>query len=107
MRRFLQMALASLREASIEEAGDGVQALRLLTENRYDLVLLDLNLPLLDGMKVLTKLRSSEPATRKTPVIIVSTVHDEELLARVRSLGSVHILPKPAEAFRLLDMSRE
>jgi two-component system chemotaxis response regulator CheY len=107
MRRFLQMALASLREASIEEAGDGVQALRLLTENRYDLVLLDLNLPLLDGMKVLAKLRSSEPATRRTPVIIVSTVHDEELLARARSLGSVHILPKPVEAFRLLALLRE
>ena len=58
MRRFLQMALASLREASIEEAGDGVQALRLLTENRYDLVLLDLNLPLLDPFPSASRLRT-------------------------------------------------
>jgi two-component system chemotaxis response regulator CheY len=105
MRSFLRLALSSLN-GEIDEAADGVEALRLLTHTRYDLVFLDLNLPLLDGLKVLSKVRA-ESAHPSTPVIVVSTVTDPETLARATALGAIHVLAKPVDAFRLLDAARE
>jgi two-component system, chemotaxis family, chemotaxis protein CheY len=107
MRQFLRLMLGGgLRRATIDEAGDGIQALRLATQNLYDLLLLDLNLPLLDGMKVLAALRAQQQ-TARTPVMIVSTVHDADTLRRARDLSVAQVMPKPVDAAALLDVACE
>jgi two-component system chemotaxis response regulator CheY len=108
MRHFLRLMIGGLlRGTAIDEAADGIQALRLATENPYDLILLDLNLPLLDGMKVLAALRTPGRATVGTPVMVVSSAHDAETLRRARELGVTHVLPKPVRAPTLLDAACE
>jgi two-component system chemotaxis response regulator CheY len=108
MRHFLLLVLGGLqRGITIDQAADGIQALRLAMENPYSLILLDLNLPLLDGMKVLATLRRSDCPSARTPVMIVSTVHDAETLRRARELGVTHFLPKPVQAATLLEAARE
>jgi two-component system chemotaxis response regulator CheY len=104
MRMFLRMVLSSLH-AEVDDAADGLEALWLLAHVRYDLVLLDLNLPLLDGMKVLSRI-NAESSPKKPAVIIVSTTSDSEMLARAQSLGAAHVLSKPVDPVRLLEAAR-
>jgi two-component system chemotaxis response regulator CheY len=105
VRMFLRSVLSSFR-AEIDEAADGLRAVQLLTQSQYDLAFLDLNLPLLDGMKVLSTVRAESPR-HQTPVIVISTVSDPGTLARASALGAVHVMPKPIDASRLLDAARE
>lgn len=54
---FLQNGLAA-QSYSVELAGDGDEAIRILDQSQYDLVVLDLNLPTTDGLEVLKHIRS-------------------------------------------------
>lgn len=106
MRHFLRLILAEFRLAEVDQAGDGARAVQLLRQHRYDLVLLDLNMPLLDGFKVLAILRQSDPPERPTPVIIVTTFHGPETDERAHGLGVEHVLSKPVQASELLTAIR-
>ena len=101
VRQFLQLALGEFRRAEIDEAGDGAQAIQLLKQHKYDLVLLDLHLPVFDGFKVLSLLRQGEGDGPRTPVIVVSTLQEDSAVERVRALGVEHVLPKPLRAHLL------
>ncbi|MBI5446476.1 MAG: response regulator [Deltaproteobacteria bacterium] len=70
MRIVVAQYLLEIGLTGLDEAGDGLQALRLLRENEYDCVFLDLNLPLLDGVALLRAVRAEGNAV---PVIVVTT----------------------------------
>ncbi len=78
----------------VAEAPDGVQALDQVDRVAPDLVVLDLNLPGLDGYSVLQKLRS-RPATMRLPVLVLTAKGDEENEVRVFELGADDFLTKP------------
>jgi two-component system chemotaxis response regulator CheY len=107
MRHFLRVALHSVRGLAVDEAKDGLEALHLWSQMRYDIILLDLNLPLLDGMKLLALIRSAERIERNVPVVVISTIADAETMERVSDLAVSHILPKPVQAFQVVDAVRE
>ncbi len=79
------------------EAGDGVIALDEVDRLAPDLVVLDLNLPRLDGYGVLSHLRA-RPATQKLPVIVLTAKGDEESEVRVFEYGASDYLTKPFRA---------
>jgi two-component system, chemotaxis family, chemotaxis protein CheY len=106
VRQFLQLALGEFRRATVDQAADGVQALKFLRQHKYDLVLLDLNMPLLDGFKVLSVLRQEETSQLSTPVILVSTLHSEDVIERAQRLGVRHFVPKPVRAHVLQEAIR-
>ena len=76
------------------EARDGSEALEQVDQHAPDLVLLDLNLPTVDGYTVLAQLRS-RPGTRDLPIIVLSARGDEENEVRVLRLGATDFLTKP------------
>ena len=76
------------------EARDGAEALEQVDRHNPDLVLLDLNLPNVDGYSVLTQLRS-RPATADLPVVVLSARGDEDSEVRVLQLGATDFLTKP------------
>ncbi len=76
------------------EARDGAEALEQVDRHAPDLVLLDLNLPNVDGYTVLAQLRS-RPATRDLPIIVLSARGDEDNEVRVLRLGASDFLTKP------------
>lgn len=82
---------------AIFEAGDGVQALDQVDRIRPDAVVLDLNLPRLDGFQVLERLRARE-GTQKLPVIVLTAQGDEESEVRVFKIGANDFLTKPFRA---------
>ncbi|MEP6590800.1 MAG: type II/IV secretion system protein [Gemmatimonadota bacterium] len=76
------------------EARDGAEALEQVDRHNPDIVLLDLNLPNIDGYTVLAQLRS-RPQTADLPVIVLSARGDEDNEVRVLRLGATDFLTKP------------
>src|SRR5690606_18476346 len=75
-------------------AGDGREALALLRSQPFDLVLLDITMPEMDGYEVLLQLRSDE-ALRHIPVVMVSAIEEVDSVVRCLELGAEDYLGKP------------
>jgi CheY-like chemotaxis protein len=73
---------------------DGNAALAALAEATPDLVVLDLNMPNLDGVQTLRRMRAA-PDTRDLPVIVFSTGREESAVATCKGLGVVDYIQKP------------
>ena len=82
---------------TIVEARDGVQALDEVDRRAPDVIILDLNLPGLDGYGVLQQLRS-RTATRHIPVVVLTAKGDEDNEVRVFELGADDFITKPFRA---------
>jgi len=78
-------------------AENGRQALEMLDGGDFDLVLLDILMPEMDGFEVLARLKS-DPARRDLPVIVISALDDMESILRCIEMGATDYLPKPFDA---------
>lgn len=76
------------------EASEGEEALRKIKRRRFDLVILDIMMPGLDGYEVLERLRAI-PSRAETPVIVVTAKHDPEGVLREAEGGAIDHLAKP------------
>ena len=99
MREFAQVHL-STDKAQVRLAADGVEALESLAAHVPDVILLDLEMPRVDGFEVLARLRA-EPATRDLPVIVVTGRDDVAAIDRAFEAGATSFLVKPIN-WRLL-----
>ena len=90
----------STDKAQVSLAADGVEALERIATAEPDIVLLDLEMPRLDGFEVLAKLRA-DPATRDLPVIVVTGREDVAAIDRAFQAGATSFLVKPIN-WRLL-----
>jgi CheY-like chemotaxis protein len=99
LREFASVNLSS-EHASIETAQDGVAALEAIRQSAPDIVLLDLEMPNLDGFAVLDALRG-DAATRDLPVIVVTGREDIEAVDRAFAAGATSFVVKPLN-WRLL-----
>ena len=93
MRQLLSIAVRR-RGAEVAEAGDGLEALKLLHESPFDLMFVDLNMPILDGMKLIKRVREDE-AHAKTKICVVTTESAQASEDQARALGAVFYLRKP------------
>ena len=98
IRAFVTRALEA-EGFSTDGAGDGEEALRLAQRQRYDLVVLDLLLPRIDGLAVLRELRHSNP---ELPVVILSARSDLPTKLRGFDLGASDYVQKPFALDELL-----
>ncbi len=79
---------------SVSVAENGQRALAALQDGRFDLMLLDIQMPELNGYEVLERLKA-DPAMRDLPVIVLSASDDAERLVRCIEMGAEDYLPKP------------
>lgn len=79
---------------SAELAEDGAQAMARLRAEAFDLLLLDIEMPVMDGFEVLEALKA-DPALRDLPVIVTSSVEGLDNIVRCIELGAEDYLPKP------------
>lgn len=84
----------------VELAADGGEALRKVRISAYDLILLDLMMPVIDGYAVLAQLRE-DPLLRTVPVIVVSALDELDSVVRCIELGAEDYLIKPINAVLL------
>ena len=78
----------------VETAENGRQALRMIRERDYDLILLDIMMPEMNGYQVLERLKD-DPITRALPVIVISALDEIESIVKCIQMGAEDYLPKP------------
>ena len=106
MRQLLVFALRRLASVDIVEAQDGMDGLRKLSSDRFDLALIDINMPVMDGLKLIGLMRS-EDSLRDVPVVVITTEGAEQDRERALRLGANEYLTKPIQANRVLALVRE
>ncbi len=85
----------------IETAADAVIALRSIMKQVPDLILLDIEMPYMNGLEVLKALKS-DPATSGRPVIVLTSRTDDDCYTEAKKLGADAFLNKPVAKERLL-----
>jgi class 3 adenylate cyclase len=84
----------------VASARDGKQALELLHGQPFDVVLLDLLMPEMDGYQVLERMKQ-DPVLRHLPVIVISALDEMESVIRCIEMGATDYLPKPFDPILL------
>ena len=90
-----------LRDAGFDvvgEAGDGEEAVRLAQEHRPDLVVMDIKMPVLDGISAAERIAGA----RIAPVVLLTAFSQRELVERARDAGAMAYVVKPFSAADLL-----
>ena len=93
LRKVLVRELRQIGPMQIEEAADGVEALEILQARTFDLVLLDMEMPELDGLGVLTALKDSGQLSG-LPVIVISSAEEIDKTVKCIEMGAEDYLPK-------------
>ena len=101
------MVAFTLRGAGFQvtPAEDGKQALGLLASNPVDVVITDLNMPVMDGVALIRALRA-DPRFRAVPILMLTTESDSTKKAEGRSAGATGWIVKPFNSEKLVDVLR-
>jgi CheY-like chemotaxis protein len=92
LRRLLRAILENMGLAVVGEAGDGQQAIDIALREKPDLVCLDVEMPVLDGLSALARLRTLAPAL---PVIMITSLSDRETVQQAAKSGARGYIVKP------------
>jgi two-component system chemotaxis response regulator CheY len=101
MRKQLAYALQRIGGVSTVEATDGADAWRKLSSASFDIVLTDINMPLLDGLKLVALLRAGG-SHQRVPIVVITTEGAEADRRRAMSLGASAYLVKPVQAAQVV-----
>lgn len=102
LRRSVMYALQRIGDIVCVEAGDGAEAIKKFQASKFDLVLTDINMPVLDGLKLTAHLRA-DPANKDLPIVVITTEAAEEDRERALKLGASAYLIKPVKAQEVLE----
>ncbi|MCA9603346.1 MAG: response regulator [Polyangiales bacterium] len=103
MRAFVRAALEEDPNVEVLEAASGFEALRLLPRQKFDVVIVDVNMPDINGLELVSFMRRSE-AHKTTPLLIISTEATQKDRERGLSLGANAYLAKPFLPEQLREM---
>jgi len=105
MRQLLVFALKRLKDVDIVEAQDGMDGLRKVTSDHFDLALVDINMPVMDGLKLISLLRGDE-GLEQMPICVITTEGAQEDRDRALELGANEYLTKPIQANNVLKVAK-
>jgi two-component system chemotaxis response regulator CheY len=105
MRRAIMFALQRMGLFALEEAQDGVEALKKFTHAPFDIVLTDINMPMMDGLKLISHIRNG-PDNGQVPIVVITTESAEEDRQRAIALGASAYLVKPVQAKEVVETVR-
>jgi two-component system chemotaxis response regulator CheY len=99
------MLLLTLTDAGFEvlQAVDGLDGLDVLTRERVDVIITDINMPKMNGYEVIEHLRAN-PEHKNTPILVLTTESDQDNKTRARDAGANGWIVKPFDPERLADV---
>jgi two-component system, chemotaxis family, chemotaxis protein CheY len=103
-----EMVIACLRgeaDVAFEQASSGLEAIEKLSLKRFDLMVLDLNMPDIGGFEVIEFVRGQDKV-RSLPILVLTTRGDEGSKSKALSLGASRFLTKPFEPEQLITAIR-
>jgi len=106
MRQLLVFALSRLKDLEVVEANDGVDGLKKLAGARFDIVITDINMPIMDGLKLVKRIRS-DAMHRDVPIMVVTTEGGQEDRQRALQLGANAYITKPIQAPQVISKVKE
>jgi two-component system chemotaxis response regulator CheY len=106
MRRSIMYALQRIPGIVCTEAQDGADGLKKLAQGRFDLVLTDINMPLMDGLKLISHIRQATDH-RHVPIVVITTEGAAADRERALALGASAYLVKPVQARVVMDTVKE
>ena len=106
MRQLVVFALGRISNLSVTEADDGVDGLRKLAAGKFDIILTDINMPIMDGLKLVKRVRT-DPVHKDVPIVIITTESAEEDRQRALSLGANAYITKPIQAPQVIAKVKE
>ncbi len=105
MRQLLVFALKRMKNIDIVEAQDGMDGLRKVTSDHFDLALIDINMPVMDGLKLISLIRGDKNL-EQMPICVITTEGASEDRQRAMSLGADEYLTKPIQANKVLSVAK-
>jgi two-component system chemotaxis response regulator CheY len=105
MRQLLVFALKRMKDVAIVEAQDGMDGLRKVTADDFDLAFVDINMPVMDGLKLISLIRG-EASLAGMPICVITTEGAREDRERAVSLGANEYLTKPIQANKVLSVAK-
>ena len=106
MRQLIVFALSRVRTLKVVEADDGVDALKKLAQRRFDVLITDINMPMMDGLKLVSMVRK-DAVHKDVPIIIITTEGAQEDRQRALSLGANAYITKPIQAPQVISKVKE
>ena len=100
---FYMNGLKGLHEFRLLSAQNGLEALEVLQANPVDVVVTDLNMPVLDGYGLIAILSQRYPSL---PIIVITSVGDPALHTQALNLGALRVIPKPPKLSMLMETIR-
>lgn len=85
----------------IEEAKDGLEALDFLVNRRFDLIIMDVHMPRMDGVELIEKIKASIHG--ETPLVVVTSDSDHRLIDTMYNAGASAYVTKPFTKRKLAD----
>ena len=105
MRQLIAFALKRIRGVRIVEANDGVDGLKKLSSQRFDLILTDINMPIMDGLKLVSLVRN-DANYKHIPIVVITTEGAQEDRERALALGANDYITKPIQPTKILDVAK-
>ncbi len=106
MRQLIVFALTRIPKMRVTEADDGVDGLRKLATGKFDIILTDINMPIMDGLKLVRRVRL-DPTHKDVPIVVITTEASEEDRGRAMALGANAYITKPIVAQVVIAKVRE
>jgi len=106
MRQLIVFALSRIKVLKVVEADDGVDALKKLSQQHFDILITDINMPMMDGLKLVSMVRKDE-VHREIPIIIITTEGAQEDRQRALSLGANAYITKPIQAPQVISKVKD
>ena len=106
MRQLIVFALGRVKGLKVVEAGDGVEALKKLSQQRFDILVTDVNMPMMDGLKLVAMVRK-DATHSEIPIIIITTEGAREDRQRALALGASAYITKPIQAPQVISKVKE
>lgn len=96
MRKIVERCLrqAGMDLGQVLEASNGAEALALINDNQFDLILSDINMPVMDGLEFIRHLKEVESA-KNIPIVMITTEGGEKHVVEALSLGAKGYIRKP------------
>lgn len=96
MRKIVERCLrqAGMDLGQVQEASNGAEALALINGNQFDLILSDINMPVMDGLEFIRHLKEVESA-KNIPIVMITTEGGEKHVMEALSLGAKGYIRKP------------
>lgn len=106
MRQLITFTLKRLKDVDITEASDGVDGLKKIAGGKFDLILTDINMPIMDGLKLVSLVRN-DPVNKGIPIVVITTEGGQEDRDRAMALGANSYITKPIQSANLLTIAKE